>query len=250
MDWELIKYDVNTGKYNMEFDLKLVQSIDENKAYLRFYGWKPYCISLGANQSSDEIDSRLAFKDNIDIVRRPTGGRAVLHAEELTYSVVLPNYNTFSGKDVYYKISNAILDGLKLFSPKLQNAYLEKDQADFPNILKQNKGTLCFASSAKNEIKFNGKKLVGSAQRIIGNSILQHGSILIGNYHQNLVKYLSVNDNVKQQLINDLLSNTTEIETIINKSVVINELIDALISAFQKTFICNFSNLNIPQAVG
>jgi lipoate-protein ligase A len=89
MIWKVIEYSTNTGIYNMEYDLSLLSNCKKDTAFLRFYGWQPECISLGANQSFDDIDLLLAKNNNIDVVKRPTGGRAILHADELTYSVVM-----------------------------------------------------------------------------------------------------------------------------------------------------------------
>lgn len=218
----------------MEYDLQLVKQAKPDNAYLRFYGWKPYCISLGANQSINEIKTEKASLDNIDIVKRPTGGRAILHAEELTYSVILPNVKSISGREVYENISNAIVTGLRFFDNNLNAVMLESEQPEFNKLLKQPSGALCFASTAKSEIKFKGKKLVGSAQRRIGDSLLQHGSILIGKYHQQLVNYLNVNSKTELSNLSIELNNkTTELETILNRNIVLNELQDSIIEGFK-----------------
>jgi len=244
--WFLIEHDFFSGQYNMEFDLKLVNNNLNSSAYLRFYGWKPYCISLGANQSISEIKTDKAFKNNIDIVKRPTGGRAILHAQELTYSVVLPKIKTISGKEVYENISNAIIYGLRLFDDKLKNVDLEKVEPNFGKLLKQSSGLMCFSSTAKNEIKFNGKKLVGSAQRKIGSSLLQHGSILIGNYHRHLVDYLNLKDeNEIIKLSNELKNKTIEIETILQKPVNLKHLQNSIIQGFEKFFNIKFHNTSV-----
>ncbi len=107
-------------KYNMDFDLQLVKNSDGQTPILRFYGWHPYCISIGANQSFDEINQSLADKNNIEIVKRPTGGRAILHANELTYSVIMPNSSEISGKELYKNISNSIVHGLKYYQSKIK----------------------------------------------------------------------------------------------------------------------------------
>lgn len=224
----------------MDYDLYLVKNCTKGTPILRFYGWTPYCITLGANQSYSEINSELTSKHNIDIVKRPTGGRAILHAEELTYSVIMPNSNKLSGKKLYEEISQAIVSGLKIFNSKLGNIELENIQPNFSDLLKELSGTLCFASTAKSEIKFKGKKLVGSAQRKIGSTILQHGSILIGKYHEKLVDFLTVNDNEYDTLFSELRNKTTEISTIIESDVNINHLEESIITGFEKTFDANF----------
>lgn len=245
MNWKLIEYDTFSGKYNMEYDLQLVKKVSQNSPILRFYGWKPFCISIGANQSYHEINTFLADKNHIDIVKRPTGGRAILHAEELTYSVIMPNCNEISGRKLYEAISLSIVFGLKKYNSKLDKVKLENGNPDFANLLKEESGSLCFASTAKSEIKFDGKKLVGSAQRKLGSTILQHGSILIGNYHKDLVNYLNVNEDAKLNLKNEIEERTIEICSIIDTDVKINDLQETIISGFENVLNAKFSKNNI-----
>ena len=91
MIWQYINTGENTGSFNMDFDLSLVKETVPDTIILRLYRWNPYCISLGANQSYAGINEGKAAADGIEIVKRPTGGRAILHSEELTYSVVMPS---------------------------------------------------------------------------------------------------------------------------------------------------------------
>jgi len=116
MTFEFIPLQEHTGSFNMSFDLYLAEMAADGRCFLRFYRWNPYCISLGATQKIEEINQELAKKDNIDIARRPTGGRAILHAEEVTYSIVLPANSGISAKELYEKTSKAIIKG---FSFKL-----------------------------------------------------------------------------------------------------------------------------------
>jgi len=240
VDWQLIEYKSLPGKNNMEVDLDLVKNSKPDSPILRFYGWNPYCISLGANQSYNEINTSLANKNSIDVVKRPTGGRAILHAEELTYSVVMPNSNSVSGKILYEYISNAIVNGLRNYNEKLNKVELENKSPNFSNLLKESAGSLCFASTAKSEIKYDGKKLVGSAQRKLGSTILQHGSILIGDFHQNLVKFLNIEEEEKSKLEFEIAEKTTEISTILSEDVNINSLQEAIISGFENVFNAKF----------
>ncbi len=239
MNWHLLEYYPNTGKYNMDYDLQLVKNCNPSDAYLRFYGWEPACISLGANQSYNDIDQKNATTNNIDIVKRPTGGRAILHSEELTYSVIIDNNSKVSGKDYYEYISKAIVCGLKIYNSKLDEVMLENQQPDFSKLLNEPSGALCFASTAKSEIKFRGKKIVGSAQRKLGNTILQHGSILIGKGHRFLVDYLNVDEFQRNILRTEIETNTTEIESITNTSVDILDLQRCIILGFNKIFNAN-----------
>lgn len=229
----------------MDYDLQLVKNVSSDSPILRFYGWDPYCISIGANQSYNEINSFIADKNNIHVVKRPTGGRAILHAEELTYSVIMPNSNEISGRKLYEAISQSIVYGLKAYNSKLDNVELENGNPNFSNLLKEASGSLCFASTAKSEIKFGGKKLVGSAQRKLGSTILQHGSILIGTYHKELVGYLNVKEEEKQKLDTEINEKTTEISCIINDDVNIHSLQETIISGFENVLNAKFSKDNV-----
>ena len=239
MRWTLLDRDTNTGKYNMEFDIFLSRNCKEDEAFFRLYRWKPYTISIGANQSFDEIDIDLAALDNIDVVKRPTGGRAILHSEELTYSLILPIKFGLSAREVYNKTSVALSKGLNLYDAKLKSVVLESTQPDFRAQLNQPSGVLCFSSTAKSEVKFCGKKLIGSAQRKMNHVILQHGSILCGKFHTNLPNYLSDRSSI-QFLIEELKNKTTEIFTITNQPVDYFRLSQSIISAFETEWEISF----------
>ena len=156
MIWRFIDSGFDAGKNNMSIDLELAEKVKEGEAFFRLYRWKPFCISLGANQSFEDINIEKAKADDIDVVKRPTGGRAILHAEEITYSAALPLSIGLSPKEIYEKISKALVKGLALYSPKIsENIALENEQPHFPSLLKKDSAALCFARSAKSEVKFN-----------------------------------------------------------------------------------------------
>ncbi len=240
MNWHLIESGARTGKFNMDFDIELVHNCSPQDSFFRLYRWQPYCISLGANQNFNDINLEKAKTDNIDVVQRPTGGRAILHAEEITYSVVLPYSHILSAKEIYHKISIALINGLAKYHPSLGKSELESHQPDFSKLLQQPAGVLCFGSTAKNEVKFSGKKIIGSAQRKLNNTILQHGSILCGNFHRKLVDYLNTDEDTKQKLSYELSDKTIEIETILNQPVNYDELIRCLIDGFAETWQIKF----------
>jgi lipoate-protein ligase A len=230
MKWEFINSGANTGDFNMKFDVELAEKVSHEKSFFRLYQWQPYCISLGANQSFDDVDIEKAKTDGIDVVKRPTGGRAILHAEEITYSCSLPSDSGFSSHDIYKKISLAIVNGLRKYDEQLSDVELETIQPDFPELLKLPQGKICFSSTAKSEIKFHGKKIVGSAQRKMKNSVLQHGSILIGKFHRNLSKYIVSADFNE----NNFDEKTIELETILNRKVDSEKLMICLIEGFKQ----------------
>ncbi|MEW6506597.1 MAG: hypothetical protein AB1432_02500 [Bacteroidota bacterium] len=239
MKWHLLKTGKSSGHFNMDFDLNLARKCNNDEAFFRLYQWQPYCISLGANQNYNDINIAKANLDNIEVVKRPTGGRAILHAEEITYSVVMP-LNQLNPKKIYEKISTALIKGLEFYNPILSDSELEKSQPNFPNILMQPSGVLCFGSTAKNEVKFTGKKIIGSAQRKLNNIILQHGSILCGKFHRNLVKYINSDEDTIRTLEMEINQKTIEIETILNETLNYEHLEDSLVKGFENHWQIKF----------
>lgn len=238
MKWKHIDTGLNTGFFNMNFDLQIAKSLPENTAVLRTYRWQPFCISLGANQKKDSIDIYSANEANIDIVNRPTGGRAILHSEELTYSVILPVDSRSSARNIYHEINMALKKGLTFFDPKLETIQLENIQADFRSLYQETKGIICFAVPAKSELKYNGRKVVGSAQRKLDKTILQHGSILCGDYHLNIVNYMKISDEEKIKLRNETENSTATLDHILNKEIDYELLSESIVLGFEKYFNC------------
>ena len=240
MIWHFIDSGFDAGANNMSIDLKLTEKVKSDEAFFRLYRWKPYCISLGANQSFDDINLEKTKSDGIDVVKRPTGGRAILHAEEITYSVALPLSVGLTPKEIYSKISNALVKGLIIYSPDIsKHISLEKNQPHFPSLLKQDSGSLCFASSAKSEVKFDAKKIIGSAQRKMQTVILQHGSILVGTFHRKLPEYLNADQGTIEKLKLELSEKTIELETILKNKVDYHALSKCLKRGFEKEWKIN-----------
>lgn len=238
MKWQLLNTGFNSGKFNMDFDIDLARNEISGEAVLRLYRWQPYCISLGANQDFQNINIEKASADQIDIVKRPTGGRAILHSEELTYSVILPVSENLSARNVYHEINLALLEGLKIYSSELGEVELQSSQPDFPTLYKEEKSTICFAVPAKSELKYSGKKLVGSAQRKLGDTILQHGSILCGSYHLNIVNYLNAKN--LETLKEEINKTTIDLGTILNESIDYERLAGSIAEGFENKFNMKF----------
>ncbi|MFH1196105.1 MAG: hypothetical protein V1720_10345 [bacterium] len=240
MKWCRIESDYFTGSFNMAFDLALAENCKSDTAYFRLYRWNPFCISLGANQNFSDINIEKAAADGIDVVKRPTGGRAILHAGEWTYCVVMPIIGGLSARDIYNKISHALVKGLMHYNVRLALADLENAQPNFPELLKKPAGALCFASTAKSEVKFDGRKIIGSAQRVLNKIVLQHGSILCGSFHRKLPDYLNLDEVNKKILTSELQSKTIEIETILQSTVDYDKLEKSLIKGFAEEWQINF----------
>ncbi len=240
--WNFENTYENDGNFNMDRDVELCQAVSTTGVpTLRLYRWKPFTISLGCNQKENILDLTKCNYDNIGIVKRPTGGRAILHSEELTYSVTM-RINEKNSTQIYNEISEALIFGLRLYDKKLESIELEKNQIDFASFYKSHNSIPCFSSSAKYEIKFREKKLVGSAQRIFGNTILQHGSILCGSFHKTLAEYLILPETKLSEVKNDLDLKTISIGEIIENDVDYSKLATCIKFGFQKKFSIAYSN--------
>ncbi len=238
-EWFSIDTGDRSGEFNMKFDLSLVEEFRVTKVpVLRFYGWKPYCISLGKNQNAADIDVDIAKRDGIDVVKRPTGGKAVLHSEELTYSVVLET-GGMSVRDSYNMISTALVTGLSKLAADLE---LSESSADFQKLFRDPSTIPCFSTSAVYEVGHRGRKLVGSAQHRFGDILLQHGSILIGDYHKQILKYLNVDQSVKEKTGQDLEAHTTTLNEIAGRDVDRSEIAEAVRTGFEQVFSSDFSS--------
>ncbi|HTY08387.1 MAG TPA: biotin/lipoate A/B protein ligase family protein [Candidatus Edwardsbacteria bacterium] len=165
------------GYYNMALDEVLAGSVRQGgAATVRFYGWNPPAISLGYNQRADEIDLAACAAAGIDVVRRPTGGRAVFHRDEFTYSVAAPGDHPLLGGAVlatYRTIAAALIAGLRGLGIE---AEMVRSEAGAPAAQRM---ASCFAAAGRYEVTAGGRKIVGSAQRRIDGVLLQQGSLLL-----------------------------------------------------------------------
>ncbi|MDQ1264907.1 MAG: lipoyl(octanoyl) transferase [Bacteroidota bacterium] len=235
--FEIIESGFASGRENMDFDMNRTNAVAEGSApsMFRLYGWKPWCVSLGANQKESDIDKEACRKFGFDIVRRPTGGRAVLHAEELTYSVVTTLPKGMAIHDAYREIHIILLNGISKLGNNLE---FEKSQPDFRELYKQGGSSLsCFASSARYEIAYQGRKAVGSAQRIIRGILLQHGSILLGKAHEQLA-FVSSNPNEesRNKLHEYICSHSVSLSEVCGREISYQECSGAILEAVYNYF--------------
>jgi lipoate-protein ligase A len=241
MNWRFEDTGTSSGVFNMEYDETLAQALVNGigAPTIRVYGWQPFAISLGWNQSMDDVDLKKTSAAGIDVVRRPTGGRAILHSDELTYSVVM----RVKGKNVlsvYEDISHALVAGLHELGA---SAAIEKSQPHFPSLYRTTSAMACFSSAGRYEIKCNGKKLVGSAQRrYVADGgeevVLQHGSILLGSDHKRIVDLLTLPSEEKRNALRcELNEKTTDLSTILNRDVTFDETAEAILFGFRKAWL-------------
>lgn len=171
--WRLIDTPPAPGAWNMAADEALAASVAAGgPPVLRFYRWSPPCLSLGRNQPArGRYDLDALAARGIDVVRRPTGGRAVLHHRELTYTVAAPQALLGGPRRAYAAINRALVAGLRRLGVPAAQQPAGAGRAPAPSLAP------CFAEPVEGEVVAGGKKLVGSAQRRLGETILQHGSL-------------------------------------------------------------------------
>jgi lipoate-protein ligase A len=252
MNWQFLHTGFSTGARNMAVDVELArQAADGGNTFtVRVYGWNPPAISLGWNQSWDEIRMDKVQEAGIEVVRRPTGGRGILHENELTYSVVM-RADGANVPSIYNRISLALVAGLQKMGV---DATLERSQPHFPSLYRKAESAACFVSSARNEITVGGKKLVGSAQRRYsalngGEIVLQHGSILLGPEHRRLIDFLVLTPDQRQYLSEQLLSRTTDLHEILRAPVSFDDVARAVRKGFEKVWNIEFdATLSTPIA--
>jgi len=173
------------GSLNMAVDDYLFQSLtDAPKTYLRFYSWKNPTVSIGYSQKRREVVNEDYCREHgIDIVRRITGGKLVLHSKEVTYCICSSDSELFytTINESYKRISEALISGLKTMGMAPLLAEISN-----PAYIRGN--LPCFSYPAKNEIQIAGKKIIGSAQKRVGDKFLQHGSIPLKEDDEKLEK--------------------------------------------------------------
>jgi len=245
MTWRFVNTGFHSGMFNMEFDKDLAAQFSDHssgESVLRLYGWKPHAVSIGYHQEFEDFDLDALRESGIDIVRRPTGGKAILHAHELTYSVVYPLAGT-SPKKVYRFIHEGLLVGLQHMGI---HAELSEGDPLYREQFRDPASVPCFSSSAKSEIQFHSRKLVGSAQRRFGTVVLQHGSFLLGPHHQRLTHYLAPHLRGSQSILEQHLErHTIDAESILCRSVSFEEASSAIRTGFEEFLGYEFEELSV-----
>jgi lipoate-protein ligase A len=160
------------GWLNMAIDQALLERAEAGERWLRLYSWDPWSLSFGRHEPAERrYDAERVAALGLSAVRRPTGGRAVWHARELTYAVAAPIEGLGSLRDTHLEIHAMLRDALRALGAAAELAP--------PRRAVGVDAGACFAATAGGEVMVRGRKVVGSAQLRQGTALLQHGSVLL-----------------------------------------------------------------------
>ena len=218
VSWHLLlDPEGHRGAENMAIDAALLgEAHRSGRAFLRLYRWDPPCLSLGRNEPAARRYDRAAIERlGLDVVRRPTGGRAVWHEAEVTYAVAAPIAAFGSLREGYRRIHEQLVGGLRALGVTATLASDGPIGSDGPGA--------CFARPAGGEIVVGGRKLVGSAQVRQRTALLQHGSILLEG-SQEMVRVISREPSVA--------GGETTLSAVLGRPVGFDEVADAVMQAW------------------
>ncbi len=227
--WRFIDTGIHDGFMNMAIEEAMleVHILGRTPPTLRVYRWNPPALSIGYLQRiEDDIDCKKCSGLGIDVVRRLTGGRGVLHSDEMTYSVVA------SGR---YGLPEAVLESYRLLNEGLIAAY--KILGLDVSLVSSERGlssAACFAAAATADLTYKGRKIAGSAQFRRGKALLQHGSLpvsLDAELCHAVIKYPEAD--IRKKALSVFRKKATDIKTALGKRVGWQELADALFEGFQ-----------------
>jgi lipoate-protein ligase A len=238
--WRFIRSGLGTPAYNMAMDEAITVAHSEGRVppTLRFYGWNPPTLSIGYFQKATEVDLEAVERHGIGFVRRPTGGRAVLHDQELTYSIIVAeNYPGMpSGvTEAYRVLSDGLLRGFIKLGLDAQMVQLENNGEK--RAVDGVTSAACFDAPSWYELVVEGRKVAGSAQMRHKGAVLQHGSILLELEVAQLFDLLRFpNDMVKQRMQKSFHSKAIAINALRGELGLNQVTLDEAEEAFQQGF--------------
>jgi lipoyl(octanoyl) transferase len=239
--WRLLKTPPAHGAWNMAVDEAILEAVGggESLPTLRLYAWDPACLSLGYAQPFTDVDIPRLQKRGWEVVRRPTGGRAVLHTDELTYSVIAPLDEARVAGTVlesYHRLAQALVEALNLLTcTSISNAGSMQVEVHENSPISRSSGTnpVCFEVPSTYEITVGGRKLVGSAQARRKSGVLQHGSLPLSGDLTRILQVLAFSDEEARSLAAErLIMRATTVENALDRKVSWDEAARAIAKAF------------------
>ena len=229
--WRLLRHGAACGAENMAIDEAIGRAVAEGLAptTLRLYAWEPPCVSLGRNQAAGAVDRARCAARGYDVVRRPTGGRAILHTDELTYSVAARADDPLMAGmilDAYLRLSLGLVAGL-------QRLGIGAEPAPAASRPGPAGSAACFEVPSAHEIIVGGRKLLGSAQYRRAGHVLQHGSLPLSGDLTRLVDCLVLpTEAERESLRGSLARHATTVEQVTGRVLGFDEAADALAEGF------------------
>ena len=233
--WRFLDTGFLTGYENMAIDEAIFTGCQEKKAppTIRIYGWTPPAVSLGYFQKAENaVDLEVCKRNGVDVVRRLSGGRAVLHHHELTYSVICREGTPPLGSSVletYKTISECLISTLKGLGLQVQWVASRDKQAA---VQEKDKTASCFSSPSWYEITVEGKKICGSAQKRGDGVLLQHGSLLI-EYDPELLAGVLLSRQGEEEFLTEIRSSTTAINQHLSQKTNFEQLKKLVLNSFE-----------------
>jgi lipoate-protein ligase A len=226
MKWRIIDTEYNNAFFNMAVDEALLRL--SKVPTLRFYAWKPAALSLGYFQSINDINLDYCKKNNISVVRRITGGKAVFHDKELTYSFVIDEE----------KVPRSVVESYKFISKSILIALNNLGvNANFKENIGKIKTAVCLNNPSWYEIVVENKKIAAAAQTRKNKKLLQHGPILVDVDYERLCSLFNSKDDKK--LINETKKRITSLNKL-NKKITYGKLSKELKKGFEENFNIKF----------
>jgi len=229
--WRLIIDPASDGAWNMALDEAIATCAGEGKSppTLRLYQWNPGCLSLGRAQPFSDINLSGVKKNGWQIVRRPSGGRAILHIDELTYCFAASlDHPLFLGGilESYQRIAKGLMNFLKLLG-------ISADMNNISSsIINGEQNPICFEVPSQYEITWHGKKIIGSAQARKENQVLQHGSIPVFGDISRIVDGLNYsNEAEKYEAKSTMEKRAATLKEAAGRDLTWQELMDAFLEA-------------------
>lgn len=239
-NWRLLKTSPASGAWNMAVDEAIIEAAVRGDVppTLRLYAWQPPCLSLGYAQPFSDVDEDRLAERGWEVVRRPTGGRAILHTDELTYSVIGPNHEPRLAGEIlssYRRLSEAILAALESLSVPVAAQPRDKKSDPPPT------DPVCFEVPSTYEITVGGKKLVGSAQARRKGGVLQHGTLPLSGDLARITEALVYPDEAgRTQAAERLLASAATLESALGNQVTWEQAARAFEDAFAAVLNLDF----------
>ena len=232
--WRLLITPPLDGATNMAVDEAILQNLaaGQGRPTIRFFQWSPPCLSLGYNQHWSEVDEDACREIGYSWTRRPTGGKAILHTDEATYSLIIPqNDPRIQGGIVesYRVLSFGLLRGLKRLG-------VEAAQATRDDVATSRRGAsggpVCFDTPSRYEITWQAKKLIGSAQLRRKKMVLQHGTLPLNGDLNRIIDVLNLSEVEREQQRQLLPRRATTLEQAVGRVLSFNDVYQALAHGF------------------